>query len=95
MFYQTDFFHNSDKYITVSRETFLKFFTHGTFSADYKTMEEIKRMSPDLNSQGSRNLCTGHFATKEGKIYEFKRYNPRALEISDIDYKTGWLILPE
>jgi hypothetical protein len=93
MFERRDFSGNNSWHITISREDFLRFFSEGTFSTDFKSMEAIRSMPPDLNEKGGRNFCTGHFATKDGKVFEFNRYNPKALEITDSSYRTGWFIL--
>jgi hypothetical protein len=84
---------NNSKYISIPREEFLRFFTDGTFSTEFKTMERIRTMPPDINQNGGQNLCAGHFATKDGRIFAFCRYTKTALEISDSNYKQGWFIL--
>jgi len=86
---------NNSAYISIPREEFLRFFSDGRFSTDFRTMDRIISMKPDINQQGGRNLCAGHFATKDGRVYAFCRYTRGALEISDVNYKTGWLVLPE
>ena len=84
---------DNSEYISIPREEFLRFFADGTFSTEFKTMEIIRTMPPDINQNGGRNLCAGHFATKDGRIFAFCRYTKTSLEISDSNYKQGWFIL--
>jgi hypothetical protein len=94
MFKRSDMVHKGNRYIEIERESFLEFFEKGSFSTDFKTLEEIRKMPPERNEEGGENLCIGHFATKEGRVFAFIRYNAKALEISDSNYRIGWFILP-
>lgn len=85
-------------YITMSRSDFLRFFTEGVFYNAGESIEWVYRsgtFKEPCNSTGVWQYCSGFFATKDGRIFSFNRAREGVLEISDVQYRTGFLILPE
>lgn len=89
---------NNSESISLSREEFLKFFEEGLFLNDAASLDRVYRSDhykKPLNAEGGWMYCSGAFATKDGNIFTFTRPRIGVLEISDANYQSGFLVLPE
>ncbi len=89
---------NHSETVILSREEFLRFFEEGVFWNDETSQDKVYKsgdFKKPLNEQGGWIHCSGVFATKDGYVFTFKRPRVGVLEISDAEYRSGFLVLPE
>lgn len=95
MFDRRDGFGNGDREAAFTQNDLELFFRRGKFYNDPAKIGEIANVAPAKNAEGGKILATGHFATKDGRIFSWERINPYILRISDVNHRPGYLLLPE
>lgn len=97
-FERSDYSMNDSEHVRMERDEFLRFFQKGVFHNDggaLKLVYETDRLPKPLNKKGGWQHCGGAFATKTGAVFFWRRPRVGVIEITDHQYRTGWLILPE
>lgn len=95
MFKRADWSANNSEYVKMNRDEFLRFFKEGIFRNDINELVyESDHFQKPLNKKGGWQYCSGAFATKNGKVFFWKRPRIGVLEITNNQYHTGWLVLP-
>jgi hypothetical protein len=100
-FERSDYSENNSEHVRMERDEFLRFFQKGIFHNDgngdnaLKLVYKTDRFPKPLNKKGGWQYCGGAFATKSGAVFFWHRPRIGVIEITDHQYRTGWLILPE
>jgi hypothetical protein len=69
-----------------------RFLSSGRFATALNERQTERAKREEKNSKGGPVYCSGVFATKDGRVFKFRRPNKEVLEIEGVD-GVGWFIV--
>lgn len=82
-----------ENYVLTKPELF-RFLSKGRFTTTWDArLSEIAKRA-EKSAKGGPIYCSGVFATKDGRVFKFRRQNRQVLEISGVD-GGGWLVIED
>jgi hypothetical protein len=69
-----------------------RFLTSGRFATTLNARQAELAKREEKSAKGGPVYCSGVFATKDGRVFKFRRPNKQVLEIEGVD-GVGWFII--